>query len=452
MKKSLFIAILLTLASVGYAQTNGNRTARIYGTITASGKGDVLISYTGISGDFGNSEGFALKTNGNGEFDTVLAISKPGYFIIGRSILYVSPGDNLSVALTQNHQDARFNGKGAVANTFLSEARLYPKGGSYLEAGKNVKKDFQATKKTIDSLAAKSSEKLKKLNGVSEEFKSNEYARILANQANSYISYASYTKETEGLSADEKKEWREKFLRSIAPEVNVLIKIVAKDTYLPIKDVRDLVIYNLDNADFISGVEITPTMKEISDALECLSKLDEGADESTIAEQEKKIESFTNKVVVSQLKEKIRFARTLLKGSPAYDIELQDKDGKTLKLSDFKGKVIYIDMWATWCGPCLQEAPFFAELSKKYKDETIVFLPISSDSSRKQWENFIATKHSELPQYHTQDNEALRTKWMVKYIPRFILIDKDFNIWNAYAERPSSGDLIEKELNTLLGK
>ena len=64
----------------------------------------------------------------------------------------------------------------------------------------------------------------------------------------------------------------------------------------------------------------------------------------------------------------------------APDFELQDGEGKTVHLSDYQGKVVLIDFWATWCGPCKAEIPWLIELSKKYQDEGLVVLGISMDS------------------------------------------------------------------------
>ena len=69
------------------------------------------------------------------------------------------------------------------------------------------------------------------------------------------------------------------------------------------------------------------------------------------------------------LEVKLNSAGALLKGSPAVDLELLAPDGKTARLSDYKGKVIYVDLWATWCGPCIQESPKFHELAKKYRND-----------------------------------------------------------------------------------
>jgi len=63
----------------------------------------------------------------------------------------------------------------------------------------------------------------------------------------------------------------------------------------------------------------------------------------------------------------------------APDFTLQDISGKEVSLSDFKGKVIILNFWATWCPPCRKEIPVFIELYKKYKDEGLVIIGISLD-------------------------------------------------------------------------
>ncbi len=74
-----------------------------------------------------------------------------------------------------------------------------------------------------------------------------------------------------------------------------------------------------------------------------------------------------------------RPVQTDMVGKPAPDFALRDLHGKEVKLADFKGKVVILDFWATWCPPCVKEIPHFIELYKEYKEQNFAMLGISTD-------------------------------------------------------------------------
>jgi len=81
-------------------------------------------------------------------------------------------------------------------------------------------------------------------------------------------------------------------------------------------------------------------------------------------------------------------------GSPAPSWKLTDMSGKTISSDDFKGKVVVVDFWATWCPPCVGEIPGYVELQKKYADQGLVFVGLSVDQGGPDVVNkFVADHH-----------------------------------------------------------
>ena len=142
---------------------------------------------------------------------------------------------------------------------------------------------------------------------------------------------------------------------------------------------------------------------------------------------------------------------TLLRGNPAPDFEMKDTDGKTVKLSDFKGKTVYVDCWASWCDPCCEEIPYLAKLVERFKgDNRIVFISVSFDSKEDNWRKALEKYKPTWKQYMAADaGKDIGTKYMISGIPNFMLIDKNQKLVSFTAPRPSDEetyDLIRKNL------
>lgn len=137
-------------------------------------------------------------------------------------------------------------------------------------------------------------------------------------------------------------------------------------------------------------------------------------------------------------------------GRPSPDFKGQDINGKTFSLKDFNGKYLYIDVWATWCGPCKREIPFLKELEKKFKGKNITFLSLSTDQNKVDWENRVKSGELSGTQLLIGQGCQFQKDYNINGIPHFILLDPDGKIVNASMIRPSSPD-IEKVLNALPG-
>jgi len=131
----------------------------------------------------------------------------------------------------------------------------------------------------------------------------------------------------------------------------------------------------------------------------------------------------------------------ILPGQTAPPWILPDIDGNTTSLADFKGKYVYIDFWATWCGPCLAEIPDYRQLVKDYASRNIVFVSISVDRDKPKWKTMVKKEKFEWIQLHDADN--MNADYLVRYIPSFIFIDTEGKIITPRAPRPSTDKLRE---------
>lgn len=132
-------------------------------------------------------------------------------------------------------------------------------------------------------------------------------------------------------------------------------------------------------------------------------------------------------------------------GVMAHDNEFCDAAGNVHRFSEFKGKVLYVDIWATWCGPCKMEIPHLAKVVEHFKDnDDVKIISISVDTNRKAWENKIAADKPAWTQYiaNKQQYAQISKDWGIMGIPRFILINKDGSIYDGDAIRPSNPKLI----------
>lgn len=142
-----------------------------------------------------------------------------------------------------------------------------------------------------------------------------------------------------------------------------------------------------------------------------------------------------------------------LNGTMSPSFNYHNYKGTKTKLESFKGKYVYIDLWATWCGPCVREIPFLQKIEERYHNKNIVFISISIDKQTdfKKWETMVKEKNLGGVQLIADNdwNSEFAKSFGVTSIPRFILIDPSGKVVKAVAERPSNPELL-KELDQLL--
>ena len=121
--------------------------------------------------------------------------------------------------------------------------------------------------------------------------------------------------------------------------------------------------------------------------------------------------------------------------SPSFKAE--DIRGKEYTLADFRGKYVYIDMWATWCGPCRQEIPYMKALEKEFEGAEIVFLGLSIDKDKQAWKKMVRSGELSGVQLYLGPQSKFQEAYRIEGIPRFILLDKEGKILNNDMFRPS---------------
>lgn len=152
----------------------------------------------------------------------------------------------------------------------------------------------------------------------------------------------------------------------------------------------------------------------------------------------------------ARLKKELEITRNLMIGGTAPDFSQETPEGQLLTLSELRGKVVLIDFWASWCGPCRKENPNVVRVYEKYKGEGFDILSVSLDNKRDRW--LKAIEQDGLEWHHVSDlqgwgNEVAQT-YGVHSIPHTILLDQDGKI----LARNLRGRSLEAKLAELFGQ
>ena len=170
-----------------------------------------------------------------------------------------------------------------------------------------------------------------------------------------------------------------------------------------------------------------------------------------------KLEKYRKHLVTDEQRKLVSdFVLTINKfgtGEPALPFSGTTPEGKKISLADFKGKVILVDVWATWCGPCKAQIPHLQKLEKEFHGSDLVFMSYSIDALKdlEKWKKFITDQ--KLGGVQLIGESAFKSNicknYGIKSIPRFLLFDKEGKIVSIDAPRPSDPklkDLLKKLL------
>lgn len=130
----------------------------------------------------------------------------------------------------------------------------------------------------------------------------------------------------------------------------------------------------------------------------------------------------------------------LSKGAPMLEFVGKDLEGNTVSSTDFRGKYLYVDVWATWCGPCIGEIPYLKTLEADYHDRNIVFLSYSIDDDKDAWLKYVPENELGGVQIIGKGGwqSQLCKDYKVRGVPTFMFFDPEGKIITPKMTRPSS--------------
>jgi thiol-disulfide isomerase/thioredoxin len=181
------------------------------------------------------------------------------------------------------------------------------------------------------------------------------------------------------------------------------------------------------------------TFRDKANYIQIIKSLNESSDDTERASIiEKYLPEISEKKYRATIMALNKDLERLSRGNKAPELLAYNVKDEDYNLSSFNGKFILIDVWASWCGPCKRESPFFEKYAIKYKDQNISFISLNIDRDEIKWKSIIQNTKSESQQLRAKEIDLFNSQYSIKSIPRFIFIDTLGNIINKNMPPPSS--------------
>lgn len=371
--------------------------------------------------------------------------------------IYLQPGDSVYLTLNPEEFDESivYSGTGAEKNNYLAKRYLkdeelradlqkiwlLPADSFLLELGLK----YDAMKALLD----KSNNEYK----FPLDFLNSEKARLTLAQANEKMMYPSYHRYYTKMDEVELPDSYYAFVDEIDINNKVFQKLDEFNSYFDnlvnykanklLEDDKNLA--RRAHAQTLARLKVLPGLISDPDGLnkKLYGTMAEHVAYSDINNIDSLYQEFkllcNDSALVAEIEATLKSWESLAAGMPAPDFSCVDINENPHKLSDFLGKYVYLDIWATWCGPCRREIPELEKMNEEYAGKNIAIISISIDDSQEPWIKMVTKDKMVGLQMYAEGawKSEVATLYKVRSIPRFILINPEGMIINVRAERPS---------------
>ncbi|MDG1398849.1 MAG: TlpA disulfide reductase family protein [Polaribacter sp.] len=445
----------------------------------ASCKSEPKIDYAIVSGKITNSDSEKttlyktdmsikkkIEISADGTFNDTIKSSEGIYYVLrnGNDLtsIYLADGNNIEINYDAKDYDntLQIRGTGSEYSNYLREKNK--KSSDLVGKGTDIyTKEEAEYKKTFQDIKQAKGDILFNYVGLSDDFKQSEKRNInyeYLSNINIYEIYHAYYSKKKDFKASED------FLNVLAD-----LDYTNEEDFKFSSSYAGLVssYYSKKTQDLIkkdSLLDYSITMLNVS------SKIENETIKNSLLYNESKysitytddLETFYNIFIKNSTNEKnneeitksYNALKEISKGkdSPKFT-NYENNAGGTTSLDDLKGKYVYVDVWATWCAPCIAEIPSLKKIEKKYHNKNIEFVSLSIDNKKdhEQWKKMIVDKELGGMQLFADNNWESKfiQDYLIKGIPRFILLDPNGVIISSNAPRPSDKKLTKMldELN-----
>ena len=400
--KQILTIVLIVAAGIYFAMNTNTDPNKV----TITGK---ITNPKGESVAFSNRDtSYSTTTNANGTFTISFDLDSATYLNFAHGVevtaMYVYPGDKIKLTIDTELFDETIEYKGSSSSSYLAKKYL-------LEEGN----DFFGEVYYMSS---------------SEEYKAylDNYKIAVINEFGNITDSTFINSEITGIDKD-------------------IVYFIGRQEKLA-EYSEDARIYMWETKEIASGFNFYAALDSLNStdfnkmaeqyAAAFQASLNNVTDAEFIVTAKERITKTTD----SWLERKTAVDNMPKEGEPAIDFNYPDIEGNKFSLANFKGNLVYVDVWATWCGPCIAEIPSLQQLETDYHDKNITFMSISVDKDQEAWKNMVAEKELGGVQLWA-DSRDVSENYAIMSIPRFMLFDAEGNVISTDAPRPSSDDIRE---------